>query len=117
MKPCTYNLDTRNQLWCSIIADSHDNWCGCNQPFAHLLASIFPIGHSDRNLTVNAILERDYKEQCLSGGKEEESHGMAGEEDGPSTNIKEETERKYTEEEELDQLLAAAAAEEEEEQR
>ncbi len=57
-------------------------------PFAHLLASIFPPGHKDRDLTVNQILNRDYKELCLSGGKEEKSHGMAGEDAGPSTKYK-----------------------------
>lgn len=117
MKPCQYNLDTRNQLWCSVIADSHDSYCGCETPFAHLLASIFPPGHKDRDLTVNQILNRDYKELCLSGGKEEKSHGMAGEDAGPSTNIKEEAGKDFTEEEDLDQLLAAAAAEGEEDER
>lgn len=74
-KPCTYNQDTKNQLWCSIIADSHDSTCGCDKPFAHLLASIFPPGHADRDLTINQILARDYHTPCHSGGPEEESPG------------------------------------------
>ncbi len=66
--PTPYNQDTKNQIWLSQIADSHDNFCNCNHPFAHLLASIFPPGHKDRNFTINQILARDYKEKCLSGG-------------------------------------------------
>ena len=62
----------------SILADGHDNICHCPTPFAHLLATIFPPGHQDRNLTINQILERDYKELCLSGGAEGESHGSGG---------------------------------------
>ncbi len=73
--PTPYNQDTKNQMWMSMIADSHDICCDCNGPFAHLLASIFPEGHRDRDLTINQILIRDYKE-CLSGGEEEESHGI-----------------------------------------
>lgn len=52
----------------SIIADSHDNFCECKTPFAHLLANIFPIGHTDRDKTINYILRRDYIELCRSGG-------------------------------------------------
>lgn len=95
--PTPYNIDTKNQIWLSQIADSHDNFCHCNHPFAHLLASIFPPGHKDRNLTINQILKRDYTEKCRSGGTEEESHG------GDHLDIKEE----HTEEEERDSLADA----------
>lgn len=78
-KECPYNQDTKNQLWCSIIADAHDSTCGCDRPFAHLLASIFPPGHADRDLSINQILERDYKSLCHSGGVAETSHGGADE--------------------------------------
>ncbi len=54
--PTPYNQETKNQIWMSQIADSHDNFCNCHTPFAHLLASIFPVGHQDRNLTINQIL-------------------------------------------------------------
>lgn len=76
MRPCIYNLDTKNQLWCSVIADCHDSLCGCKTPFAHLLASIFPPGHQDRQKTIEEILIRDYKELCLSGGEEERGLGL-----------------------------------------
>lgn len=109
-KSTTYNFDTKNQLWCSVIADAHDGFCGCQHPFAHLLSSIFPPGHSDRDLTINEILKRDYTEQCHSGGKEEENHGLAGG-DTEDIEIKEEDFLKG-EKEDLDMLLAAAAAEE-----
>lgn len=102
-----YNIDTQNQIWMSSIADSHDSWCDCDSPFSHLLASIFPPGHADRNKTINQILYRDYKKQCLSGGAAEESIGNQE----PSGEIKEE---KTTEDdglagadEELAELLAA----------
>ncbi len=52
----------------SIIGDSHDSICKCQHTFAHLLACIFPLGHQDRNLTINQILLRDYREKCLSIG-------------------------------------------------
>lgn len=108
-KQSTYNAETKNQLWMSNIADSHDIFCSCHTPFAHLLASIFPPGHQDRNLTVQQILERDYQE-CHSGGKEEESHGLAGgpdteRDEGPTTDQKEED---FVEDEEITELLAAA---------
>jgi len=106
-KPTPYNKETKNQIWMSQIADSHDNICDCNHPFAHLLASIFPPGHSDRNLTINQILLRDYKQKCLSGGDEGERDGMAdnldGEEEKPSSDQKE-----NIKEEDTDALFAAA---------
>jgi len=107
-KKSTYNCDTKNQLWCSIIADAHDSNCGCDYPFAHLLASIFPPGHADRNLTINQILERDYYELCLSGGTEEKGHGST-----MATNAAADTDGKenqgdgYIEDEELQKLIDA----------
>lgn len=108
-KPSPYNAETKNQLWMSNIADSHDIFCSCDTPFAHLLASIFPPGHQDRNLSIQQILERDYQ-QCHSGGKEGESHGLAG---GPDTERDEEPttnqrEGGFVEDEEITELLAAA---------
>ncbi len=38
-----YNAATLNQLWMSMIADSHDIHCDCKKPFAHLLDNIFPV--------------------------------------------------------------------------
>lgn len=105
-KNCTYNFETKNQIWCTQIADAHDNFCGCERPYAHLLASIFPPEHKDRILTINEILTRDYTSLCLSSGDAEESHGLAGG-DGKRKLIKEE-EKTTEEEKELDGLLAAA---------
>lgn len=109
-----YNLDTKNQLWMSIIADSHDNWCDCNYPFGHLLSSIFPPGHQDRDKSINFILARDYTEKCLSGGRGEGNHGSPGldTEKEDTQQIKEE--REDLADAELDALMAAAAAAEEE---
>jgi len=112
-KETHFNPETKNQIWMSQIADSHDNICCCDHPFAHLLASIFPAGHRDRDLTINQILDRDYKEKCLSGGVEERNHGLA---DGGTAAVagtseeRKEGEEEYPEEE-LDALLAAAMEE------
>lgn len=108
MKPCLYNLDTKNQLWCSIIADSHDSICGCPTPFAHLLSSIFPPGHSDRNKTIEDILQRDYKALCHSGGEEGASHGIqtGTEHTDVAAGLKEEGEE-YIKDEDLQDLIDA----------
>jgi hypothetical protein len=106
-KKCTYNFDTQNQLWCSQLADSHDNFCSCKFPFAHLLATIFPPGHKDRKLTIDQILERDYTELCHSGGEEETGHGtLTTTEDAAAAA----TEEEGFPEDELEGLLSAAAA-------
>ncbi len=103
---CKYNGDTKTQLWCSIIADAHDSNCGCDHPFAHLLASIFPPGHTDRDLTINQIITRDYTEKCLSGGGDAEGHGLADGEGKEQEDIKQEDLLG----EDIEGLLAAAAA-------
>lgn len=109
-QPCKWNPETKNQVWMSEIADAHDNFCGCPTPFAHLLASIFPPGHRDRNNTIQQILDRDYTE-CHSGGTEGESHGLAGGGTGGGfKGIKEDPEEEGEDlpTEEIDALIAAA---------
>ena len=105
--PTDYNSTTKDQLWMSIIADSHDIHCKCNTPFAHLLANIFPPGHKDRNLTINDILRRDYKElRCLSGGEGAANTGEEGE--GPSTKgPPREGGAEYVTDKDLEDLIAA----------
>lgn len=97
----------------SIIADAHDIHCNCTEPFCHLLDSIFPEGHKDRKLTVEAIIQRG-KQQCHFGGEEETDGGMAI---GTSAATQENTEIKQeegaTEEEDIEGLLAAVADAEE----
>lgn len=109
-----YNNETLEQLWMSTLSDTHEMICQCDQPFAHLLANIFPLGHQDRHLTVDQILKRDYKQKCLSGGVA--GDGFGGEKE--TTTFKEEKDADATlegpEEDELGRLLAAAAAEAEE---
>lgn len=75
-KTTKYNGSTLNQMWMSMIADSHVIHCDCKTPFAHLLDSIFPEGHRDRDKTIKHIIDRDIKE-CHSGGAEEEDGGGA----------------------------------------
>jgi len=106
-----YNIDTQNQIWMSNIADSHDCWCDCDTPFAHLFASIFPPGHRDRNKTIEEILIRDYKQKCHSGGPEEEKPGMAAGNVPQKEDIKEE--HSGDADADLDALLAAAVDAEE----
>lgn len=111
--PTPYNETTKNQIWMSQIADSHDNICSCNHPSAHLLANIFPVGHKDRDLSINKILLRDYREKCLSGGPEGVSHGMgdSGTAGTSSTAAKEEQDEEEYPGDELDAILAAAIEE------
>ncbi len=111
--PTSYNNETKNQMWMSMLADSHDIWCKCEAPFAHLLDSIFPEGHKDKDLTVRQIINRDYK-ACLSGGDAAANHGM---EDGDTQLIKGDIKEEDFHEEDIDTLLAAAAADAEEESR
>ncbi len=112
-KETYYNSDTKNQLWMSLIADSHDSWCNCDTPFAHLLASIFPPGHKDRDLTIEQILSRDYKSICLSGGADAENTGtVPTTKDGAAENQNIKQEEKL-EEEGIEELLAAVADAEE----
>lgn len=106
--PTTFNNSTKNQLWMSIIADSHDSICDCWHPFAHMLASIFPPGHSDRNKTIEEILHRDYQEkQCHSGGRDGGGHGLAGGEEREGLPGIKAEEEDYPEEE-VEKLIAAA---------
>lgn len=109
-KPTTFNCDTQNQIWMSTIADGHDNFCSCTGPFAHLLASIFPPGHQDRNKTIEEILQRDYQEQCHSGGKGAGGHGSAAGATAAaaSPEIKEENQEEDMPGDEIEELLAAA---------
>lgn len=75
-----YNSETNEQLWMSIVGDAHELTCSCDKPFAHMLASIFPLGHKDRDLTINQILQRDLKEKWLSSGAADASYGGANKE-------------------------------------
>lgn len=103
--PTPFNSTTKQQIWMSQIADSHDNICHCNHPFAHLLANIFPVGHKDRDLTINQILQRDYEEQCRSGGAGERDttgHGTNAGENSPGG----ERGPGYVEDAELEELIA-----------
>lgn len=112
-KATKYNGQTLNQMWMSMIADSHDIHCHCELPFAHLLDSIFPEGHKDRDLTIKQIVERDLK-TCHFGGEEEKDLGMALGSSAANINIspRKEGEEEDTKED-IEELLAAATAAEE----
>lgn len=108
----TFNFETQNQIWMSQLADAHDNFCNCNLPFAHLLASIFPPGHSDRNLTINQILKRDYIELCRSTGDAARNGGGAAAGTGTEGNPDIKEEKDSIKDADLTELLAAVEEEE-----
>ena len=89
----------------SVVNDTHEITCSCNFPFAHLLSIIFPLGHTDRDKTIEQILQRDYKEKCRSSGGGDASFGGA-EAAGAPTEINIEK-RGGPEEEDIAALLAA----------
>lgn len=105
-KPTPYNNETKNQMWMSIIGDGHDICCGCPTPFAHLLDSIFPEGHTDRHRPISEIIERDYQ-ACHSGGPEDVDLGLVDIKPDTPDIKPEETEQDG--DADLDTLLAAAA--------
>lgn len=105
-----YNNETKEQMWMSIIGDAHDSICSCQHTFSHLLSCIFPLGHSDRDKTINYILQRDYREKCLAiGGGDAEPGGA----ENPGTKGKEEADFATPNKEEDDQLAELLAAAEE----
>nr|AEI71742.1 ORF1 [Torque teno midi virus] len=111
-KKTPYNGSTKNQMWMSMVGDGHDIFCGCEKPFAHMLDSIFPEGHQDRDLTIRQIIQRDL--QCHSGGEEEAADGLAlGTSAANLATIKPEEGEDQDTKEDIEELLAAAAAVEE----
>ena len=106
-----YNPDTCASLWTSSITDSHDSFCGCTKPIAHLLQLIFPEGHKDLDLTIRQIIKRELEDQkCLFGGPDARSGGEVAA--GPSTNVdstikREDPEEDFTKEN-IEELIAAA---------
>lgn len=112
-EPPKYNLIGRNQLWIDSCIHAHDTWCGCSYPIAHFIDSVVPIGHKDRDLTINEILSRDLSTKCHSGGLAETSGGV-----GPAfgtaaaENIEEEDLEKLFSDNAIEELLEAAAEDE-----
>lgn len=103
--PCSYNGDTKQQMWMSVVGDFHDAICKCWHPFAHLLDILFPEGHKDKDLTIRQIIERDL--QCHSGGDGEEGHGLA-EDIKEHTTKPEEGDTPEDDADLIDQLISAA---------
>lgn len=112
----TWNQETTEQLWLSIINDTHDSICSCTRPFIHLLALLFTEEHKDRHLTIHNIITREFKDhQCLGGGQEETNIGMAiaALQEGE----KGDTGKENLTEEDIEELIAVTDAAEEEQQR
>lgn len=110
-KPTEYNGDTKNQMWLTLIGDSHDIYCGCDKPYAHLLNLIFPEGHTDRDKSIAEIISRD--STCHFGGQEEEDHGIPV--GGSAATFAGDIQKGVKEEEDIEGLIAAAMAAEENE--
>lgn len=106
-----YNKETLQQLWTTIINDTHDCHCGCTVPFVHLLDILFPPDHKDRHLTIDDIIKREKKYiKCLFGGTEEEDTTGVKEEPTAAENIENQKEGEDFTEDNLEDLLAAADA-------
>lgn len=94
----------------SAMNDTHDTFCGCCKPIAHLLYNLFPEGHADLDLTIRQILKRESENPPWHfGGKEEESGG--GEAPGAATTEKDTNqnieEKDSEEKEDIENLIAA----------
>lgn len=113
-----FNQPTLEQLWLSIINDTHDSICNCTRPFIHLLALLFTEEHKDRHLTIHNIITREFKEhQCLFGGDADKNIGMALAATQQEEGEKPTEEREDLTEEDIELLIAATDAAEEEEPR
>lgn len=108
-EPPKYNLEGRQQLWVDGCLFSHDSWCGCAHPAAHLLHCLLPTGHKDRNLSVEALIKKAYNTKWHSGGGTEEESGILATDtenrDAENINPEEDAFGDAA----LDELLAAAA--------
>lgn len=112
-EPPKYNLIGRNQLWIDSCIHAHDTWCGCSYPIAHFIDSVVPVGHKDRDLTINEILSRDLTAKCHFGGAAETNGGVAPALDTAAReNTEEEDLEKLFSEDAIEELLEAAANDE-----
>lgn len=108
-KPSEYNLETKQQFWCSVISDHHDTFCGCTEPYAHLLSILFPEGHQDLDKTIRQILDRDYKNRWPSSGEgETNTGGEPGTATGGAENHGQEEEEDLLGDADVEELIAAA---------
>lgn len=91
----------------SLITNSHDSICNCWHPFAHLLTNIFPPGHKDRDLTINQIIQRNYKEKCLSSdrGADDTSKAATITKKNPGTSQNKKERKNYIKDKELKNLI------------
>lgn len=112
-RPTPYSQETKEQIWSTIVTDSHDEFCGCTEPFSHLANLLIPPDHPDRHLTINQLVRKNFRRQlCLFGGKGEEG-GTTQEEEPSTENLKQEKEpdKEDFADINIEDLLAAAAAE------
>lgn len=110
-EPPNYNLEGRQQLWIDGIFTSHDTWCGCHHPLAHLLDSLLPPDHKDRKTTVDELINRSYKTKWHTSSGDAETATTTQEGDGEENIDQEELENVFGDAA-IEDLLAAAANDE-----
>ncbi len=84
-RPTPYTPETKQQIWATILTDSHDLHCGCTEPISHMLHELIPPDSKYRHWTIDQFIKYTHKRQlCLfTGGTEEKGIGEAVA--GPST--------------------------------
>jgi hypothetical protein len=75
-----------------------------------LLSIIFPLGHQDRNLTINQILFKNYREKCHSSRDAKDATGFLTEKITMPDATKKKKQQEENTKEEISDLLAAVAA-------
>lgn len=115
-RPTPYNKETKQQIWNTILTDSHDLHCGCTEPLAHIINDLIPPDHPARHLTIDSFINNCFtRQKCLFGGP---AATDGGEEDiDHTTKENQDTSEKQKEGEfadiDAEDLLAIATAAEE----
>lgn len=83
------NTSAKEQEWIQNVECSHNLWCSCTNWLAHFLDTTFPPDSSNRQRTIEALLNQAHKQiRALpalplkpwfgSGEGDEDGHGDAG---------------------------------------
>ena len=112
-RPTPYAPETKQQIWSTILTDSHDLFCGCTEPISHMLHELIPPDSKYRHWTIDQFINNNFKrQQCLFGGVDEKGGGEAAADPttGENTTPKEEGGEDLFTEENLKELIDAADA-------
>ena len=108
-RPTPYNKETKEQIWGTVFTDTHDQFCGCTEPAAHFLSTLFPPDHPARTQTIDSFIKSCYKRQiCLFGGKEEKDGTTEADADLTTKETTKQKEEEDLTEENIKDLIAAA---------